>query len=154
MRHYRSELINPLGLPVEDTLSQKFFSPHWAISNLEVLSDLGKFLSPNPLPLIKAASSDVNSVLWMLESWLSSLTWDTLREGTCGSVSYITKRLLEIQELWVRNLEAGMLPPIFLCWLGVKVLFSWTYNYFWLSSKQSGTWYFGFILLLHFPGWS
>lgn len=48
-----------------------------------------------------------------------------------GSVSYIiTKRLLEIQEPWFRNLEAGMLPHVFLCRLGVKVLFSWTYNHF------------------------
>lgn len=30
-----------------------------------------------------------------------------------GSVSYITKRLLEIQDPWFRNLEAGMLPMSF-----------------------------------------
>lgn len=63
MRHYRSELINPLGLPVEDTLSRTFLALTELFPSLEVVSDLGEFLTPHPLPLIKAASSDVNSVL-------------------------------------------------------------------------------------------
>lgn len=48
---------------MEDTLSQTFLALTELFPTLEVVSDLGEFLTPHPLPLIKAASSDVNSVL-------------------------------------------------------------------------------------------
>lgn len=48
---------------MEDTLSRTLLALTELLPSLEVVSDLGEFLSPHPLPLIKAASSDVNSVL-------------------------------------------------------------------------------------------
>lgn len=49
MRHYKSELINSLGLPVEDTLSRTFLALTELFPTLEVVSDLGEFLTPPTL---------------------------------------------------------------------------------------------------------